>query len=68
MYTSYIHSFSHAVSHRELRGQEHDDEIALTNFEESELSEEETDNKAGSLVSRLVHTCVCLCVCDVIKW
>lgn len=62
--TSYIHSCSHAVSH----GQEHDDEIPLTNFEGSDLSEVETDNEAGSLVSRLVHTCVCLCVCDVRWW
>ena len=66
--TSYIHSCSHAVSHRQLRGQEHDDEIPLTNFEGSDLSEEETDNEAGSLVSKLVHTCVCLCVRDIRWW
>ena len=75
VYTSYIHSCSHAVSHRQLKGQEHDDEIALTNFKESEgncyerseLSEEETDNEAVSLVSRLVHTCVCVCVCACVR-
>ena len=53
-----------AVSYRQLRRQEQDDEIALTTFEvsegscceRSELLEEETDEEAFSLVPRLVST------------
>ena len=51
-----------AVNYRQLRRQEQDDEIALTNYEvregscheRSELLEEETDEEAFSLVPRLV--------------